>query len=137
MHKLTQAVLIPPDRYDALILIPGLKKSIAAETNFLCIYALENQFTRITCYPVATTKIWKFQISIESITSDIIERIGLIFKSLSPIHTTGVCQYEGHFLIENYIVPPGATIQFKSILMQIKAIPGVLDTNLELITLSK
>ncbi len=90
--------------YDQLLISESLPHIYSQDTFFLIVYAIYPKLSRITCYPVKSSSIWKIKIISLSSNVKVISSITSLLKPFEVIHTTGISVKNDTYIVENYIV---------------------------------
>ena len=103
IKSITEGFIRDKGIYDTLLISPNLPRIYSPDTLFLIIYAIYPQLSRITCYPVKSSVVWKIKIELLSSNTKIVTEIASLLKPFEIIHTTGLSLKNEMYMVENYI----------------------------------
>ena len=105
--NITTGFIYSYKEYKTLLLRDELRKELSDEHEnsnfFLVIYAIYPRLTRITCYPIKEAKIWKLKLKLKDTNHEILTTITAIIGKGQTIHTTGLSEKNGEYVVENYL----------------------------------
>lgn len=123
--EITRGLLCSMEDYKSLLLSNDLPELYPDSSTLLIVYAIYPTLTRITCYPITGKTIWKLSLTLTSSSPELLQKIT---KQLNPsklIHTTGLSEKGGKFIVENYISPHQSRLDPQAIIRSLKEIPSV------------
>lgn len=100
---ITKGYIISKEEYKKLLLKPDLDDIHDESPQFLVIYAVYPRLTRITCYPIHVNTLWKIKMTLTNSNHEVFTEISQFIKSGQTIHTTGLSEKNGVYVVENYI----------------------------------
>ena len=125
ISKLTSGWIITRSRYQELLCKSDQVELTNLSSYYLAVYAINSQFTRITCYPINTTSIIKVTLEVQDDLPKTTPFLLKTFKTFQIIHTTGISKIKAVYLTEFYLAYPFSTeeiSQLKSTLLNHKQI---------------
>ncbi|XEO78008.1 hypothetical protein WKT22_03047 [Candidatus Lokiarchaeum ossiferum] len=131
--SITEGFIRSKSVYDSLLLSDKLPQLYSLETKFLIIYAIYPKLSRITCYPIKSTLIWKLKIVLTSSNAKIVSRIASFLKMYEIIHTTGISAQNEKYIVENYITGKNSWEQAIDLSLEINKIAEVEKCSIEII----
>lgn len=99
---ITKGILVSHSMYQKLLVSAELPKIYPIHAKFLLVYAIYPKLTRITCYPVYDTQIFKLRIQLTNASHDVLANITNLFSKNELIHTTGLSKEKELCKVENY-----------------------------------
>ncbi|MHA1474284.1 MAG: hypothetical protein ACTSQ5_03765 [Promethearchaeota archaeon] len=114
MKKYPENHKIPPitigflksyEKFKKLLISSELRVPYDKLLNMLLVYSISSDLTRITCYPVKTSEIWKIKIIYNTGSKDALKNTTKYLLDYELIHTTGISEKKGKFSVEYYILP--------------------------------
>ncbi len=103
LFKLTSGWIITRLRYQELLCKSDQSELEKLSPYYLAIYAINPQFTRITCYPLTTTSILKVTLEVQDDLPKTTPFLAKTFKLFQIIHTTGISKVKTKYLTEFYL----------------------------------
>ncbi len=105
IENITYGYLTSYSQFGKLILSKDLPQIYSKDENFLIIYAIYPKLTRVTSYPIQSQEIWKLKIQLNLADHAIITKINTLIHPNKTVHTTGLSEKNGKYVVENYLFP--------------------------------
>ncbi|MHA1721229.1 MAG: hypothetical protein ACTSWX_10565 [Promethearchaeota archaeon] len=107
-HKIpliTRGFIKPYKDFKKLLISPELEIPYDPKLNFLLVYSISSKLTRITCYPIYSSEIWKLKIIYNTGSNEALKNTTIHLLDYKLIHTTGISEKKGKFSVEYYLIP--------------------------------
>ena len=106
-ENITTGFIYSSKEYKSLLLRDELREVLLDDHEkssfFLVIYAIYPRLTRITCYPIKKARIWKLKLKLKNTNHEILTKITQKIGVGQTIHTTGLSEKNGEYVVENYL----------------------------------